>query len=166
MWKQIENTDYEVSSEGEVRKGERILPKHKAGKGYFQVHLGGSKGKKHRIHRLVAQSFLPNPEDKPCVDHINRIVTDNHVDNLRWCTKSENSFNVQMKEHSSKYKGVHYDKVNKKWRAGVRFNNKRKNLGRFDTEEEAGIAYDNFIIQNIKDFGILNFPERLTQQKS
>lgn len=45
------------------------------------------------VHRLVALAFIPNPENKPCVDHINRDRTFNQVDNLRWVTHSENMLN-------------------------------------------------------------------------
>ena len=51
------------------------------------------KGRTYAIHRLVAEAFIPNPENKPFVDHINRNPSDNRVANLRWATVKENSEN-------------------------------------------------------------------------
>jgi hypothetical protein len=64
-------------------------------KGYKQVNLSKN-GKVYtcRVHRLVAKTFIPNTDNKPCINHINGIRTDNRIDNLEWCTKSENAIHA------------------------------------------------------------------------
>lgn len=89
---------YEVSDYGEVRNlnSERVLKLTTNSKGYAQVHLycGGHDTRKVKsVHRLVAEAFIPNPENKPQIDHINTVRTDNRVSNLRWVTQSENGQN-------------------------------------------------------------------------
>lgn len=58
--------------------------------GYLVVKINH---KFHRVHRLIAETFLPNPENKPVVDHINRDPSDNRLSNLHWATVSENTEN-------------------------------------------------------------------------
>lgn len=62
-------------------------------KGYY---VYSSMGKQYRVHRLIAETFIPNPENKPTVDHINRDRTDNSLGNLRWATLSEQKNNSSL----------------------------------------------------------------------
>lgn len=63
------------------------------GAGYIRVDLASDLGetKRHYVHRIVASVYIPNPDDKPVVDHINGIRSDNRVSNLRWATYKENA---------------------------------------------------------------------------
>ena len=80
--------------------------------GYLTVRLcKNNKHKNFKVHRLVALTYIPNPENKPQVDHINRIRTDNSVNNLRWATQSENNMNTIAKNKlKEKHIGFHKGK--------------------------------------------------------
>lgn len=102
IWKVIdEHPDYMISNIGRVKSlnyrhsgKEKILKGYKDKKGYHRVGLfKDGKRKPYFIHRLVAEAFIPNFENKPCIDHINTIRTDNRVENLRWVTNKENCNN-------------------------------------------------------------------------
>lgn len=98
VWKDVLGYEglYEVSNFGNIRNNRGKILSYKPGNnGYVRVILrkNGTEGRL-SIHRLVAQAFIENPENKPEVDHINRIKNDNRVINLRWAYSHENRQNV------------------------------------------------------------------------
>ena len=106
------NNDYEISSEFPhvVRKiaNGRIVSEYVENTGYLRLNLserinGRTVQHKYLKHKLIAIQFIENPNDLDCVDHINRNKLDNRIENLRWCSASENSKN------KSSNKGVEYE---------------------------------------------------------
>lgn len=95
-WKEINflNGKYEVSNFGRIRntkrKTSRSTPISKRGYPVFSASVGG-RIKLINVHKCVAEAFIPNPEDKPCINHKDGNKQNNHVDNLEWCTYSENN---------------------------------------------------------------------------
>jgi hypothetical protein len=101
--------NYEVSNLGTLRNSKtgRVL-RPSVGSGYYMVRLCvDGKGKTKHIHQLVGKAFILNPDDKPCVDHINGTRTDNNVANLRFATYKENGMNSSISaKNTSSVKGV------------------------------------------------------------
>lgn len=85
---------YEVNADGQVRRKASILKPGSIPSGHLTVALcrgkGGGKPKSMYVHRLVALTFIENPENKPLVNHKNGNPKDNRVSNLEWATYSEN----------------------------------------------------------------------------
>lgn len=149
VWKDIKGYEglYQVSNLGNIRslnamincKGARGIDKHiRYGRvlskaigttGYYIIVLSkNSKTKQARIHRLVAEAFIDNPNNYPCVNHIDGNKLNNNVDNLEWCSHSHNNkeaYRLGLKK--STWKG----KINKE-------NPNSKPIMQFDLE-------DNFI---------------------
>lgn len=97
MWKKIIynniETDYSVSDKGEVRKDtNNYMMKLSIQQGYYHVTLQiNGKPKRFRVHRLVAEAFIPNPENKPYVNHKDGHRNNNCINNLEWVTPKENT---------------------------------------------------------------------------
>lgn len=90
--KQFRDTQYFVSEQGNIYKGDRQISQSKMTRGYLSVSLyTNGKMKTHYVHRIVAEVYIPNVNNKPLVNHIDGNKFNNSVSNLEWCTHQENS---------------------------------------------------------------------------
>ena len=131
--------DYEVSNYGNVRKvstGETL--RQSIYKGYSRVDLFKNWDrydfvqKTIDVHRLVALTFIPNPLNKRIVDHIDRDKLNNHIENLRWATHSQNGINRSApKNNKSSQTGVYFKQHSEKWIAEITIGGKKKYLGSY-----------------------------------
>lgn len=121
----------------------------------YAVRSGGKGKPKIRMHRVLIGCL----DKSLVVDHINHDGLDNRKNNLRSCTPSQNSKNrLPDKNGKSKYLGVAFKKkVTDRWIASIYINGKNKNLGTYDTQEEAAIAYDKMAKIVHGEFANLNF---------
>ena len=105
--------NYSVSDHGNVKKNTtgRIIKQHKEN-GYKRLNIEvNKKHYKKFLHILVAGAFIPNPENKAFVDHVDNCITNNNIKNLRWATRAENNQNSSMrKDNTTGVKGVVWHK--------------------------------------------------------
>lgn len=105
IWKSVQECPkYEVNQFGEIRhiyRKQILKPRYnKGGYGYVSFKIEGH-NKNFAIHRIVANAFIPNPENKPEVNHKDGDTTNNKADNLEWVTSSENKIHAYQKKNKS-----------------------------------------------------------------
>lgn len=158
IWKDVNGYEgyYKVSNFGKIKSCLRIV-KHGLGNadrtiksriikpyndnhGYHMVSLSkDGKVKKHKVHRIVAEAFIPNPENKPTENHLNEIRNDNRASNLEWATYKENN------DH-----GGHNERVSKTLSKPIEQLDKNGNkISSFESVREASLA-TGIHIMNIK----------------
>jgi hypothetical protein len=156
IWKPVKEFPelYKVSNLGRVASYRKILAVNVLNSGYLSVQFKIAGNNVNRlVHRLVAEAFIENPENKKEVNHKNGEKTLNIPENLEWVTSSENklhALNSGLKTYnkpstgiklggSSEYHNVSYDNTKKQWKASVRFNGKDYGQKRFNSEVEAAL---------------------------
>ena len=132
--------DYYISNQGRVMSTKNNKLKYLSEcvntSGYLYVPLYVNKKQVNKlVHRLLGEAFIDNPSNLPQIDHIDGNRQNNNIDNLRWVTGQQNTFN------RVKAKGYYWHKQNKKWMSYITVNKKIRFLGYFITEEEARHAY-------------------------
>lgn len=141
-------------------------------KGYLSTVFSVN-GKPHLrlVHRMVAMTFIPNPENKPHVNHINSNRADNNVDNLEWVTVKENirhgrehgnitldcNKGVKSPRAKSKYNNVTWNETKQRWQSSLKINGKRLSQKMFKTEEEAAL----FVNEQLDALNITDRPRNI-----
>ena len=163
VWKDVAGYEglYQVSNLGRIKSMERyckdrssvrLIPEtfkkaslsgtEKNGQHYLQVALfKDGKRRLYRIHRIVAEMFIPNPENKEVVNHKNGNKHDNRVDNLEWCTNAENNAHAIST-------GLHKTIINGKNSVAICQCDKERNViaeypSMMEAERQTGIAHQN-----------------------
>lgn len=136
-WKDIDGfPDYKISSEGKIlriSKNYYLKPCLDKSIGYFVVNLYDTKGRPHRkfLHRLIAEAFIPNPENKRTVNHIDGNKSNNELSNLEWATDSENmlhAFSHGLCENTRKSAYKQQKILSKKPRTEKQIESARRNI--------------------------------------
>ena len=140
---------YEVSNIGDVRHGDRVLKGMVITRpnGYKQVRVGLYKEVKKKmciVSRLVAQVFLPNPDNLPTVDHIDRNSLNNHISNLRWASLHTQNMNRYHPIGASGHR--HISKNRNGWQVEIQRHKKKVFHKCFPTIEEAVEARDEWLM--------------------
>ena len=146
--------NYCVSNLGNVKNAttNQIIKQSANKEGYkrLNIYKNGKRCNKN-VHQLVANAFLENVDNKPCIDHIDNNKENNNIENLRFATYQENTRNSKIaKNNTSSVKGV--CKRGNKWRAYITIDGLEAHLGYFDNIEDAKQARVNKVKQVFGEF--------------
>lgn len=127
LWKDIKGYEglYQVSNFGRIKRVTtgRILKGRKDSKGYLMVNLSKNSIVSNKIiHRIVAQAFIPKPENKPQVNHIDENKSNNVASNLEWVTAKENINHGTHNERMAKTQSIPIIAINIKTGESTEFN--------------------------------------------
>jgi hypothetical protein len=104
-------TNGEIYSYSKYRHKGKILKQHKSDNGYLTVGLTKDKKRKtFLVHRLIASAYIPNPDNKPQVNHIDGNKQNNNIENLEWCSSSENQIHA-IRKGLQKFTTKHKEKA-------------------------------------------------------
>jgi hypothetical protein len=126
---------------------------HKGDKAYLKVYVGNPVNRYIKAHRLAWFLFYGEFPQKH-IDHINNDPTDNRIVNLREVTTQQNTWNAKAKTGTSRYKGVTWRRI--RWGARIRKDGVLYDLGLYDNEEDAALAYNRKAIELFGNFAGLN----------
>lgn len=162
VWRDIEGFGgrYRISSYGNVKSftkksNGKILKFINCVRSYNVVGLyQTNKIKFYKVHRLVAQAFIPNPNNLPMVNHRDNIGSNNYFENLEWSDNRSNQTHRRLLENtsSSKYTGVSWDKRAGRWESYFTVDKKKKHLGYFQNELDAHNRY----LLALRENGLIN----------
>jgi hypothetical protein len=165
IWKYIPGYEdyYKVSTYGRVKSMSRLIIrsngwpipiKSKILKPIFNKHgytvttlCKDGVCSKYLTHTLVAMAFLKKDKEKYVIDHIDNNKSNNKLTNLQYISHRENC-SKDVKNKTSKYRGVHWAKQRNKWRASIKHNGKCIYLGYFLDEYDAYLAYNKYLEDN------------------